>query len=127
MATTVLFDDGGGNTLSLPAPTTSKADVRYPQIVDRTWGGGIKRADLGDGTDWTQVEVTWDILTETEYSDLETFITSTLSWSETSFSYTDHHGTTHTDMHYESGLEDWEQIAYDQWTGSLVLVKDMSA
>ena len=127
MATTVLFDDSGGNTLTLPAPTTARTTARYPQIVTRTWGGGIRRADLGDGTDWTRIEVAWDIITETEYDNLVTFISSTLDWSKTAFSYTDHRGTTHTDIHYESGLEDWQQVAYDQWGGSLVLVKDMSA
>lgn len=126
MATTVTLTYST-TTVTLPAPTRATEPLRYPQIVGMTWGGGVKVADMGDGTDHTEIAITWDGLTEAEYDALQGFIATTVNWSSTGFTYVDHKSVSYTAMHYVSGLEEFAQTDVDWWTGTLVIRKDMSA
>ncbi len=128
MATTVTFDDGAGGDITIEAPAyPGKEPARRPQLVGRNYGGGIQVTDISAGTDWDEQELYWDFLPQTEYDDLKTFITSTVNWSETSFTYTDHDGVDHTNMHYMGGLESFREVAFEVWAGTLKISKDMSA
>lgn len=125
MATTVTFTYSA-TTITLPAPTHATEPARYPQILGMTWGGGMKIADLGDGTSHAEIAITWDGLAETEYGYLQSFLGTTVLWSSLAFTYVDHKGVSRTNMHYVSGWEQFDQVDYDNWTGTIVIRKDMS-
>ena len=128
MATTVTFDDGLGHSISIQAPSApGKEYSSYPMYPSVMWGGGVKVADLGDGTDWDNPEPFWDLLPSADYTLLRTFIITTVNRSETAFTYTDQNSLAHTDMHYMEGLDEFAEVDTSMWSGTLKLHKDMAA
>lgn len=103
----------------------------YPMLLGRTMGGGMKTADLGDGsTDWRQnVPLNFVRLSRTDYEALRDFIKDTVLWQSGAFSYTDGHSppNTLTDMHYISGIPEARSMVGDRWNVPLVISKDESA
>ena len=98
----------------------------YPMLVGRTMGGGIKTADLGDGsTDHIDMRVEFR-LSNADYVALRNFIQDTVKWSTTAFTFTDSNGTAFTNMHYISGLETFRRTN-TLWFGAIRLSKDMAA
>ena len=128
MATTVTLDDGLGNSITLPAPSPpGKEYATYPMLTSIMWGGGIKVVDLGDGTSWDEPEIFWDLLPTADYNTLRTFIITTVNRSQTAFTYTDENSVEHTNVHYMEGLDEFQKVDFDLWSGTIKLHKDMAA
>ena len=99
---------------------------RYPSLLGRTTGGGHKVADLGDGTEWEEVTLTFDRMTNADYVSLRDWIQDTITWMTTTFSYTDAFAVVHTNMRYVSGLPGFRSSKGNRWSGSIVISKDKS-
>ena len=117
----------------LTAPAVTIADhlfpedpgETYPMTVGRTMGGAIKTADLGAGVDHIDKTLGFR-LSNADYVALRDFIQNTVTWSESSFTFTDSNGTAFTNMHYLSGLESFRRTNL-LWAGQIRIAKDMSA
>ena len=126
MATTVTFDNGAQScTIKAPRLPEEPGDT-YPMTTGATMGGGLKYVDMGDGTIWDRPKLHFRGLTSAHYAALKTFIQTNCEWSKTAFTYTDPHGTDHTNMHYLRGFP-FKGGPGDLWSGTLELHKDMSA
>ena len=128
MANTVTFDDGINAATVIKSPMYPEEPRRsYPSIVGRTKGGGLKTADLGGGSAYENPVLHFRDMSNTHYSDFKTFVESDIAWSARSFTYTDPHGTAHTNMYYLGGLEDARSKKGNRWDFNIRLTKDMSA
>ena len=97
--------DTGAASITIDAPRYPEIPGEtYPMLVGRTLGGGHKVADLGDGTNWEEVTLTFDRMTNADYVLLRDFIQDDATWSTTLFTYTDPAAAAHTNMRYISGL-----------------------
>jgi hypothetical protein len=123
----VTFNDGVNPSVTVKGAYYPKQPgISYPMPIAYTMGGGLKTFDPGDGTDWNQPVVHFRNMSNTHYSNLETFFKTTVNWSETSFTYTDPNGTVHTNMHYVGGLESFRSSRGDRWAGTIRLHKDIT-
>jgi hypothetical protein len=95
-------------------------------VVGRTIGGGHKVADLGDGTEWEEVVLTFDRMSNADYVALRDFIQDDTTWSTTVFTYTDAASGAHTNMRYMSGLPAFRSSKGTRWSGRIVISKDKS-
>lgn len=123
----VTFTDGS-SPITISAPRYPEVPGRsLPQIVGITTGGRHVVADYGDGSVWERMVLNFRFLTATDKNSLKTFLETTVNWHETLFSYTDPHGTTHTNMRYMGGWREAQAGKGDRWDVTLVIQKDMSA
>jgi len=95
-------------------------------VVGRTTGGGHKVADLGDGTEWEEVTLTFDRMSNADYVALRDFIQDDITWSTTVFTYTDAASAAHANMRYMSGLPAFRSSPGPRWSGRVNISKDKS-
>jgi hypothetical protein len=120
--------DTGSADITIDAPRYPEIPGEtYPMLVGRTLGGGHKVADLGDGTEWEEVTLSFDRMSNADYVALRDFIQDDATWSTTLFTYTDAFSTNHTNMRYISGLPQFRSSVGNRWSGSIVISKDKSA
>ena len=125
MATITL--DTGAASITIQAPKyPDEPGESYPMIVGRTWGGGFKIADFGDGTEWDNPILQFQNMSAADYTALRTFIHTTIEWHKTAFTYTDPYSANHTNMHYLAGFDEFRRVK-GRWNGTLEFSKDMSA
>ncbi len=99
-------------------------------LVGRTTGGGHKVADLGDGTEWEEVVLAFDRMTNADYILLRDFIQDDLTWSTTLFTYTDTNAVAHTNMRYmnnQPGIGAFQSSQGGRWSGEILISKDKTA
>jgi hypothetical protein len=126
---TVTFTSGS-TSIVIKAPKLPEGEgYTYPMLLGRTMGGGMKTADLGDGsTAWRQnIPLNFARLSRTDYEALRDFIKDTVLWQSGAFSYTDPHSNTLTNMHYISGIPEARSMVGDKWNVPLVISKDQAA
>ena len=127
MASPTIKLDTGAASITIDAPRHPEIPGEsYPMIVGRTVGGGHKVADLGDGTEWEEVTLTFDRMVNADYEALRDFIQDDATWSTTVFTYTDAFSGAHTNMRYLSGLPQFRSSKNHRWSGAIVISKDKS-
>ena len=115
------------NSITIASPRHPEiSGETYPMLVGRTIGGGHKVADLGDGTEWEEVVLTFDRMSSADYILLRDFIQDDLTWSTTVFTYTDPAAAAHTNMRYIAGLPQFRSSKGPRWSGNIVISKDKS-
>ena len=125
--TTITLDTGTAS-IAIAAPSyPEQPGETYPMIVNRSNGGRVLTADMGDGTTWETPTLPYTRLSDADHTTLANFLKNDTNWAETPVTYTDPFGTNHTNMHIVSTLAEFRRVAYDKWAGTLRLVKDMAA
>ena len=128
MATTVTFNDLTNPVVTVKSPSYPEEEGRtYTHLIGRTMGGGIKTADMGDGTVHQNPVLHFRDMTNAHYSSLKTFFETTVSFSKTSFTYPDPHAAAHTNMHYLGGIERARSKKGNRWDFDVRLTKDLAA
>ena len=119
--------DTGAASITIQAPKWPYIPGEDQQVrFGRTAGGGIRSADLGDGTDHENPVLVFLNQSDANFTAMRDFIQDTLTLSKVAFTYTDPDGGTHANMHYVSGLPGFREDR-GTWHGTLQLTKDMSA
>ena len=126
MSITLAVPAGNSITISSPRYPEIPGET-YPMLVGRTLGGGHKVADLGDGTEWEEVTLTFDKMSNADYVLLRNFIQDDITWSTTLFTYTDAFASAHANMRYIRGLPQFRSSKGNRWSGDIVISKDKSA
>ena len=127
MANTVTFTDGA-SPITIKAPSYPEEEGRtYTHLVGRTMGGGVKVADMGDGTVHENPILHFRDMTNAHYINAKTFFEATVDFSKTALTYTDPHSAAHTNMHYLGGLERARSKRGNRGDFDIKLTKDLSA
>ena len=112
----------GGTTVTLPSPVPgSRALERKHQAVGRTAGGTVYAYDKGVAT--YEVQLTFESLTDSEKSDLQSFFHTTVNGAVETFTYTDSSSNNFTARMIEGTLA-FRKVAANVWDVSLTLEID---
>lgn len=116
----------GETSVQLPDPKMPHAAEEPPrQRYTKSRGGVIRAYEFGD--DDYVVKLSFRDVANSAFTDLKSFIQTTLQRHFLTCTYTDTFSTEHTDMRYMGGLETWKQVRGTRWQGELEFHKDLGA
>lgn len=122
MADTITLAIAGGNSILLPTPAYGTQPIEdLDQIRSRTMSGRVLSLTRNPGvTEWDG-SLFWDLLEESYYIALKTFIYTDCEGTTTAFNLTDWNSLI-TQVKYFGGLEDAEPVD-GGWQVRILLVK----
>ena len=119
-----IFFTRGAVELKLKDPTWPEGAEPSPnQTVGFSDGGAIKVARNGE--DDILVRLNFVRVPAAEYTALDSFMKSTITYSAYTFQYQDWNQVTLNNMRYMSGFDSFKRQRGGRWNGTLVLREDL--
>jgi hypothetical protein len=105
-----------------------KPGREHPELVQRTWGGGVRASDLSlPATTYQTLTVAYRGLSRTQWDAMVAFFGTTVQWSALTFTWVDPFSVTHTGLRYLSGIAEARSRNMDRWDVDLVFATDAGA